>query len=78
MCAQANKPHPGELAVLISLPPGLIDGLPIEDQVAIREMVGKPILLIDYAEIGRAELEFRDKTETLHHIWVKPEFLRSP
>jgi hypothetical protein len=41
-------------------------------------MVGKPILLIDYDEIGRAELEFKDKNETLHHIRVKAEFLRWP
>lgn len=39
------KPKPGELVVLIEIPRGMLDDLPPEDQEAIADVVGKPILL---------------------------------
>ena len=71
-----KKPKPGDLAVLIRIPPGLTNDLPAEDQKAISEIVGKPILLREYDEIGRAELEFSDSDGTVHSIYVAPEFIR--
>jgi hypothetical protein len=68
---------------LTSLPPGLVDGLPQEDQDAIVAILGKPVLLVGYDEDGRAELHFDDPfdTRTDHHshshsIWVAPEFVK--
>jgi hypothetical protein len=67
---------PGELAVLTELPPGLLHGLPIQDQNAIRQIVGKPILLESFDPDGRAELTFIDSDEVIHSIFVSPEFVR--
>jgi hypothetical protein len=48
------KPKPGEMVVLMEVPPGMLDDLPPVDQQAINEVVGKPILLNEYDEDGRA------------------------
>lgn len=72
-----DKPKPGEMAVLTKLPPGFLNDLPTEDQRAISDVVGKPILLNEYDEDGRAELEFTDQHGVIHFIYVRPEFLRS-
>jgi hypothetical protein len=53
-----KRPKPGTRVVLTELPPGLSNGLPIEDQRAISEAVGRPVLLNEYDEDGRAELQF--------------------
>ena len=58
--AKRDRPNAGERVVLLSLPPGLLDGLPDEDQRAIKAIVGKPVKFLGYDEIGRAELEFDD------------------
>jgi hypothetical protein len=61
MCAHDGKPNPGEMVLLKSIPPGLLDGLPQEDQNAIMAIVGKPVLLVEYDDDdGRAELHFDD------------------
>ena len=70
--------------MLVAIPPGLLDGLPAEDQRAITAIVGQPVLLLGYDdESGKAELHFADpftvqagsSTHT-HSIWVAPEFVR--
>jgi len=78
----SDRPGPGEMVVLTRIPPGLLDGLPQQDQDAIVAIVGKPVLLIEYDEYGRAELGFDDpfdaRTEDhshTHSIWVAPEFI---
>jgi len=68
--------RPGDSVVLAEIPPGLLDDLPIEDQEAIREIVGKPILFKEYDDAGRAELEFRDRSGDLHFIYVSPQFIK--
>jgi hypothetical protein len=77
-----NAPKPGETVVLTSLPPGLIRGLPRRDQRAIKAIVGKPVLLVEYDEDGRALLQFDDPFDgvpgTLNHthtIVVAPVFI---
>ena len=82
MATEGENPHVGEQVILLALPPGLLDGLPEEDQHAIRTMVGKPMTLVGYDEDGRAELFFDDpfdgRTGTYNHchsIWVAPEFI---
>jgi len=57
------------------LPPGLLDGLPEEDQQAIRAVIGKRVVLNEYDLDGRAELEFTDKHEVSHFIYVDPKFI---
>jgi len=63
--------------VLTEVPQGLLDDLPSEDQQAICEIVGKPILLVEYDEDGRAELEFRDRDGNFHFIYVNPGFIKT-
>ena len=79
---ELRKPHVGDEVVLIAVPPGLLDGLPDEDQRAITAMLGKPVRLIGWDEDGRAELHFDDPFDTrtddyshTHSIWVRPEFI---
>ncbi len=73
----------GERVVLVAVPPGLLDGLPEEDQRAIESIVGEPVTFVGYDDDGRVELEFDDpfdaRTETsshTHSIWVLPEFVK--
>ena len=70
------NPKPGDTVVLTEIPPGLLDGLPREDQAAIVEVVGKPILLLGYVD-GRAELEFIDNLGIIHFIYVNPDTIRA-
>lgn len=70
------KPVPGDMVVLASVPPGMLDDLPEEDQLAIKEAVGKPIFLNEYDDKGRAELEFKDHAGNVHYIFVTPEFIK--
>lgn len=64
-----THPKPGELVVLSSVPTTLIEGLPEDDQTAIREVIGKPVMFaaLNY---GQAELEFKDRNGDDHTIWV--------
>jgi hypothetical protein len=82
MSSDDSRPSPGETVSLTSIPPGLLDGLPQQDRNAIVAIVGKPVLLVGYDEVGRAELHFDDPFEigtdeysNTHSIWVAPEFI---
>ena len=68
-----QKPNPGDKIVLAQLPPGLLEG-----QEAISESVGTQILLNEYDDHGRAELQLTAKDGVIHFIWVDPKFLASP
>ena len=70
------EPRPGDTVILRRLPRGLLNGLSREDQVAINDIVGKPVLLVKYDEDGRAELEFTDAKGTLHSIYVDATAIR--
>lgn len=72
-----NKPKPGDTVVLTEVPAGLLDDLPLEDQRTIAEVVGKPVLLNQYDEEGRAELEFTDRDGVIHFIYVSPKVIRA-
>lgn len=72
------KPKPGNRVVLVEVPPGLLDDLPLEDQRAIREIVGKSIRLNAYEDDGRAKLQFNDRNGVCHFICVRQEFIRAP
>jgi hypothetical protein len=76
MSPENRKPKPGDSVILTEVPPGMLDDLPIEDQQAISEVVGKPILLNEFDDAGRAELEFKDRNGEIHFIYVSPEFIR--
>jgi hypothetical protein len=71
------KLKPGRLVFLKGLPPGFVDGLPEEEQKAITSRVGRPILFIKYDRDGRAELEFMDKDDGIHMLYVQPKYIRS-
>jgi hypothetical protein len=79
---EESKLPVGENVVLVEVPPGLLDGLPEDDQRAIRAMVGKPVMLVGYDDDGRAELFFQDPFTVqahgyshTHTIWVAPQFI---
>jgi hypothetical protein len=72
-----KNPKPGQRVVLKSLPKGFIDDLPLEDKRAISEVVGRPILLKAYEEDGRAELEFTDRNDVIHILYVDPSFIET-
>lgn len=71
--AENKIPEPGDIVVLRSLHPGLLTGLPTEEQEALIAAVGKPVLLLAYDDAGRAELEFKDRHGVIHFIYVSPE-----
>jgi hypothetical protein len=71
------EPKPGEWVVLTEVPPGMLDDLPLDDQQAIVEVVGKPIVLRGYDDDGRAELEFEDRDGNGHVIFVDLRFIRA-
>jgi hypothetical protein len=73
-----KRPKPGQKVILKALPPGFIDDLPEEDQLAISAAVGKPIILNKYDRDGRAELEFAEpyNEDSSHTIWVDPKFIK--
>ena len=69
------RPNPGDVVVLTAIPRGMLDDLPEEDQRAIKEIVGRPVILNEYDDVGRAEIEFTDHDGQLHSLFVAPEFL---
>jgi hypothetical protein len=82
MDEDSELPAAGDSVVLVAIPPGLLDGLPEEDQRAIRAAVGKPVMLVGYDNGGRAELYFADpftvqtdESSHTHKIWVATEFI---
>jgi len=66
---------PGDKVVFTAVPPGFLDDLPEEDQVAINAAIGKPVLFNELDEHGRAELEFRDSKGIIHFIWLDPALI---
>ena len=78
-----DKPHAGDQVILLALPAAFLDGLPEEDQRAIKAMVGKPVRFHGFDENGQAELHFDDPFDPrtdeyshTHSIWVGPECIR--
>lgn len=65
----------GQKVFLNVMPPGLLQGLPEEDQAAIRAIIGRPVTLAGYS-FGQAELEFVDRAGDDHTIWVEPSLLQ--
>jgi hypothetical protein len=66
----------GQKVILTALPPHFLDDLPEEDQRAIAAVVGTSMHLVGFDEIGRAELEFRERDGTRHTIFVAREFIQ--
>ena len=57
----------GRKVILKAVPPGLLDNLPVEDQRATSEIVGKPVMLNEYDADGRAELEIEIADKNVLH-----------
>jgi hypothetical protein len=72
---QEMRPKPGDRVVLNGLPPNWLDDLPKSDQLAIASVIGTEVLLLDYDEDGRAELEFTDDAGIIHSIFVDPKYI---
>ena len=74
----SKKAKVAKKAVVKKLPLGWLDDLPREDQEAITAIVGKPISVLGYDDVGRIELEFTDKQGDTHFIWLDPKFVGVP
>jgi hypothetical protein len=72
-----NHPKPGARVMIAKKPPDLLYGLSLNEQIAILEIIGKPVLLVAYDADGRAELEFIDKNRMLHFIYVDPVYIKA-
>lgn len=66
---------PGRSVILKSVPPGLLAGLPADDQKAIRSIVGQPVTFVGFS-FGQAEVEFVDREGDGHTIWIEPSYLQ--
>ena len=77
MSIEDKQPKPGDMVVLERLPPGFLDDLPLEDQIAIRDVIGRPIKFNEIDSWGSAELEFIDKRGVGHFIYVDPSYIRA-
>ena len=75
--SKRSLPKPGERVVLEKLPPGLLNGLPEEDQRAISAIVGVPIQFLGYEDDGRIGLEFVDDYGIFHHIYVDRQYVKA-
>jgi hypothetical protein len=75
MPRQRSKFNPGEIVVLASAPPELLQGLPPSDQREICDFVGKPVKFIKFDNAGYAELELVNSTGHSRWIWVRSEFI---
>jgi hypothetical protein len=75
--SKVSLPKPGERVVLEKLPPGLLDGLPEEDQRAISAIVGVPIRFSGFEDDGRLKLEFVEDCGTIHSIYVDRQFVKA-
>jgi hypothetical protein len=65
----------GGKVFLRELPPGLLEGLPEEDQKAISAIVGAPVRLTGYDQDGRLELEFVEASGTIHTIYIDRQYV---
>jgi hypothetical protein len=70
----------GDSVRVLEIPAYLSCGLPLEDQHAIQEQVGKILTVLGFNQNGEAELEFMNETEKIegfhiHTIWLAPHFL---
>ena len=70
-----KKPKPADRVILNGLPPKWLDDLPKSDQLAIARVIGTEVLLLEYDEDGRAELEFTDDAGAIHSIFVDPKYI---
>ena len=69
-----TNPQPGDTVILLSVPAGLMSGLPEEDQTAIRSVVGKQVNFAGIA-YGQAEIDFQDSRGDRHTIWVDTDLI---
>ena len=80
MRTEGEQPKPGDMVVLVGLPPGFLDDLPLEEQAAISAMVGKPIKFCGITSTStweRVEVEFIDEKRGMKHwLYVDPSFIR--
>lgn len=67
--------QPGDLVIVLSVPPKLLAGLPEDDQVAIRAVIGKPAKFAGMS-YGQAEIEFRDEQGDEHTIWLDADKIK--
>ena len=71
-----EKTAEGQEVIVTALPQGFIDDLTDEDQRALIDVIGRPVVLRGHDEDGKAEIEFTDQEGTLHTIYLDPKFIK--
>jgi hypothetical protein len=71
------QPKPGTRVLITHAPPDFLSGMAPNDRHAIAEILGKPVLLVDYDADGRAELSFSDRNKSLHFIYIDPIYIKT-
>ena len=59
--------------MLLNASGDLLRGLPLSDQAAIQAQVNTIMIIQGFDEYGHVELEFTDKDENMHFIWVESQ-----
>lgn len=72
-----KRPKPGEKVILTCARPELFADLPVDNQKAICDIAGKPVLLKSYDSQGRAELQFTDSLGGIHFLHVEPTEIKA-
>lgn len=67
----------GDSVKVIEIPVRLPQGLPEEDQIAIRDQIGKVSIIQGFNQDGYAELEFIDNAGHIHTIWIESHCLEA-
>ncbi len=65
----------GQIVILKDVTTEILHGLPLDDQEAIRSILGHPVVFAGYS-YGQAEIEFFDELGDGHSIWVEPSLLQ--
>lgn len=65
----------GDWVMFTEAPASLLNGLPAEDQKAIKLQAGKSMQVIGFDEYGYVEMEFTEIDGTYHAIWIEPKKL---
>jgi hypothetical protein len=72
-----GMPKPGTRVIIVQEPPDLFLGMEENDRDAIAHIIGKPVLLVDYDADGRAELEFKSRSKSIHFVYIDPIYIKA-
>ena len=66
----------GDNITLVTVTDELLNNLPTEDKTAIKNQIGKTMTIQSVDEFNNIELEFKDREDSYHFIWVNPSCVK--